>query len=679
MSEPTATLWPGYAGGMNAAADNPRAMREDELQLLVNGTVRGGFAAPRPAFVERQIAWLADDLQLPFERGVFQGAGAYASRHGPRLLLAFDGWLMTWDPETGAMRRLLRERPFSRHGRQVWFAQRGRYAVAQDGISPPVIIDGDTATQGTDNRRGVPTGCLMAEGHGRLFVVSADRRRIYASNHSADPLSEPLDFTEDTAYYLNARCFEVPEHDGQITALTFSPALNGDADLGPLLVFCQHATRAYDVSLPRETWLTQDISTVPLPAIGACSHAAVAVRGNDVLFSDHEGRIQTVRMAVARNDDARVNRIDRAVWPLYATEDAGMRWARWSVRHDDRALTTIRPERVRRDGHRWSIRHRGIVALNESAALPLPFVWDGLWTGIYPVCLIELAGRAYAISLDADGIHRLYELNAEARGHDRAPGPKAVPMLAALRPTDGGLPFLAKPVDAVAFRLGSLAGAVTLRGWWQADRESPEAWFEAHESAAVSLAFAAEGIIEPRPSARPRINPAKPPRDTFHEVAPWLEITGAATLEEVALTTTAPKPSPGKANTVCSAPDSVPARNNCGPNPWAYHARNAPAAACPRSVPCAIAAWTPIIEPARTIRRPLPQPQAEQTWTVPHAGKTIRLRLSSNLTHLLVAIEGQPVRRVRLLSLDEVPNEPGYLIIEHNDVPVGKARLTDLA
>jgi hypothetical protein len=578
-----AHVWLSYAGGMNAAGDNPRAMRPDELRLLVNGTVRGGFASPRPPFYQQEVAWRQVGSQLAFERGVFQGAGFYNSPNGGRLMFAFDGHILSYDIATGSMLQPIKEQVFAARSPHVWFCQRGQHAVAQDGISPPVIITGDTATQGTHPQRGVPTGCMMAEGHGRLFVVSPCRRRIYAGNHSADPTAAPLDFTEDTAYYLNSRYFEMPQQDGRIVALTFAPALNGDADIGPLLVFCENTTRAYDVSRPRETWLTQDISTVPLPTIGACAHAAVVTRGNDVLFSDHEGRIQTVRMAVARNDDSRVNTIDRAVWPLYAEEDATRRDRRWAVEFDSRTLTTVQPERVWRSDGRQSIRHRGIMALQDSPAMPLFPVWDGLWTGIYPVCLIKGADRCFAVSLDRDGIHRLYELSTRA-GPDKAPTPKAVPMLAALRPTDLGVPFLPKPIDAVSFRLGAVSGEVRLRGWWANDRSAPKPWFTAAEAAAECLGFSGCSILTPQAQSRPRVNPPAPPVPHFYEAAPWLEITGTATLEEAAMQGKEPKPNPPKVNTHCDP--SATADFTCPPDPWSYHASAAPDATITSTPPC---------------------------------------------------------------------------------------------
>lgn len=564
-----AYVWPSYAGGMNAAADCPRNRREDELALLVNGTVRSGWAAHRPPFKRQQIGWLSQTAQRAFERGVFQGAGVYDSPRGPRLLFAFDGWLMAYDPAAATMRRL-GTRPFSRHSPHVWFAQRGIHAVAQDGVSAPVVITGDTAEQGTHPTRGVPTGCMMAEGHGRLVVVSPCRTRLYIGNHEADPNADALEFTEDTAYYKNTRFFAIPRSMGRIMAIAFAPALNGDADLGPLMVLCERAVRAFDISIPREQWAEVDISTTPLPTIGACSSHAVITRGNDVLFSDHEGRIQSVRMAVARNEDARVLPIDRAVWPLYAGEHKTHLDRRWALRFDDRCLVTVQPLRVARDNGRWSVCHQGLAVLQEEPAGPLFPVWDGLWTGILPVCLLRTTDRAFAVSLDSDGFHRLYEIGTGS-GHDEGAAPRRIPMLAALGGRDLGQPFQIKPFDGLAFRLGNVSGRASLRGWWQNDRATPKPWFRAEDAAADCLTTTTDGtLIDPLPQSRARITPPSPPEATFFEAAPWLEIAGLADLQEVALETGEPKPAPNKRNTTCDLPLSAIAAADCPPNPWEY-------------------------------------------------------------------------------------------------------------
>lgn len=582
--------WLSYAGGMNLAAINPQTMQADELCLLVNGTVRSGFAEHRPPFRQIEIAFGTATIQQAFEFGICQGMAFYDFQGTPLLVIVADGRLMTLDLTTHILESvLLPSRPFSMASPQVWFQQRGPHMVVQDGVSPPVILTGKSAVQGTAST-GVPTGCMMAEGWGRLAVASPGRDKIYFSNHEADPNADILDFKEATEYYKNTRYFAIPRAAGRIVAMEFSPSLNGTADLGPLLVFCERATLAYDVSIPRDEWSTTDIMTTPLPTIGACSSAGVVVRGNDVVFSDHEGRINSLRAAVSRNEDARVFVFDRSVWPLYEGEDSAFRDRRCAVQHDSRILTTVQPERVWRADGRLAVRHRGIIALQESPATPVFPVWDGLWTGIYPTHLVTARlgteTRCFALSLDSDGHNRLYELGGT--GHDYAPTPKRIPMLAALRPTDFESPFLPKPFTSAAFKLGAVSGRVSVRGWWQADRQTPAHWFNSEHAVAECIAFDRCGLLDPLPQGLPRINPPTVPKSeqSPYTAAPWIEVTGKARLEEFIIETGETKSAPNKLNTECETPATASAVYECPPNPFAYDARRAPEPATLTTVPC---------------------------------------------------------------------------------------------
>lgn len=571
---------------MNASSANPGNLGEDELQLLVNGTVRNGFISPRPPFSQSEIAWRDDGAQRIMERGVFQGAGVYERTTGADIMLAFDGWVFRYSLATREVRRITTTQPFSKHSPNVWFGQRGGICIAQDGVSPPLIIRGDTATQGTDPSRSVPTGCMMAEGWGRLAVASPGRDRIYIGNHESDPLSAPLDFTEDTQYYKNTRFFEVPRRLGRIMALVFAPALNGTADLGPLTAICERGVIAYDVSIPRDKWAEEDITTTPLPTIGGCSMFSHVVRGNDIVFSDQHGHIQTLRMAVSRNEDTRILAMDQKVWPLYRSENQSLRHHRWSVRHDERVLTTIQPERVIRDGGRVSVRHRGIIALQESPVVPRFPCWDGLWTGIFPVCLLQVGDRCFSVSLDSDGIHRLYEIDRGV-GYDATPNLKAVPVIAGMRATSIGLPFLAKPVKNVSFRLSEISGIVNLRGWWETDRGTPSEWFSGLKYTGDQLSFERGKIIDPSTTSE-RVNPPTPSATTAFDFAPWIGFSGLARLDEVILETKDSKPTPDTNNISCALPVQLPANSTCPIDIYEYDARLAPEITVIPSRPCNI-------------------------------------------------------------------------------------------
>lgn len=564
-------FYASYAGGVNAAVASPRLMAENQLRQLVNGTVRTGFAAPRPSFLWKPLKWLDLRAQILWTTGVCQGMAFCDSPDGEALVFAFDGKILFLDLASMEVRHLTvetrdeNEAQFNSRLPFIYFCQRGRYMVVQDGTSRPLILDGRRAFYQSLTSAKVPTGTMMADGWGRMALVSHDRRRIYFSNHELDPLG-PLAFTEGTSYFLNARYFEVPRHMGRIVALHFSPSLNGSKRFGPLVAMCERGTMAYDVSIPRSSWLTQDIASMVLPSLGACSHMAVTSRGANLLFSDHNGRIQSMAGAVAEQQDNTLEPIDSNIWPLCrGTTDLAYRSA---VTFDDRTLTTVHPQRVKRADGRLQIRHRALAVLQHDPAVPISPVWDGLWTGIHPVFMatgsVKGSPRCFALSLDDDGKHRLYEVGTKTDSGDLTEsGREAVSMMASLKATDLELPFATKSFQGAAARLSGVRGSVKVRAWWEQDRKPAKHWFTHTETGPSCMALGCS-MIDSTPSNRIRLSLPSPGVD-FYEAGMTFQITGQATLEEVALDSIDGKASSKTSDVVCAAKE-----DDCPPNPFLH-------------------------------------------------------------------------------------------------------------
>lgn len=588
MQEPIPDGFRTLAGGMHLAG-NPHVVGEDQAELLVNATVRRGWAEPRPSFSRVQVFWGHRHAQHAFERGTIQGAARYDSDLGPRIVYAADGRLISFDPETGLAQLLAPNgitRPFLQHAPFVYMQQRGRWLVAQDGLNPPVVVEGDSARLDRDPFGGIPVGTMMADGWHRLVVVAPDRERIYLSDHELDPSSTPLSFTDGARYYLNARYFKVPRDLGKIVSVAFAPSFNYQDDTGPLVVHCERGTRTYSIQYPREEWVQRDIATTMLPTIGACSHGAVVSRGNDMIFSDHAGRIQTFKAAVSRRESVRIGHIDQPVHGLYAREDASLRRWRVSERFDGRVLTTVWPERVRRTGGH-AVRHRGFVVMEEDYLSERPFVWAGLWTGILPVAVTVIGGkrlpmhspqeRCFAVSLDEDGVNRIYELGREP-GPDRMPEPRRVPMWVFSRWMDWKSAFDLKRFAAASVQLGPVKGRVTMQGWWQTSDSVPEKWFVHEDAGADCLRFECPGnrishLFNP---GRPRLNlPALPDPSAYYRARPIFRIEGETSLQETAIHSTV-EAGPRSNSTSCHPPQSVSTPRDCGIDFWSDRGEPAP-------------------------------------------------------------------------------------------------------
>lgn len=581
------------AGGMHLAGDNPHVTGADQAEVLVNATVRHGWAEPRPRFRRVEVLWTHRLAQQSFEGGVIQGSARYDSDRGPRIIYAADGRLISFNPETREAGLLAPEgvtRPFLANLPFIHLQQRGRWLVAQDGLNPPVIVDGDTARFDRDPYSGIPVGVMMADGWHRLIVVAPDRERIFLSDHELDPSTTPLSFTDGAEYYLNARYFRVPRELGKIVSVAFAPSFQVQDDLGPLVVFCERGTRAYSIQYPREEWIQRDISSTMLPTMGACAPGAVVARGNDLIFSDHNGRIQTFKAAISQRESVRIGPIDQPVHELYERENAALRRWRRAERFDDRVLTTVWPERVRRPGG-FSVRHRGFVVMEEDYLSERPFVWAGLWTGVHPVT-INVVGhqqspqhspeeRCFIASLDEDGIHRLYELDRKS-GPDLMPTPRRVPMWVVPRWMDWKSVFDLKRFHAASIQLGPIKGRVTVEGMWEVSDRKKQAWFT-HEDAGAACARVCPGIERLFTPGRPRLNlPAPPVKDGFFRARPLFRILGETSLREVAIH--AQMSDATRANDTCCVPPlEVVTSRDGSPSYWRHEsdaAANPPVRIC---------------------------------------------------------------------------------------------------
>ena len=584
--------WASLAGGMYLPGGNHNVVGPDQAEILVNATVRRGWAEPRPAFRRTPTIWMSQEAQQSFERGIIQGSSYYDSPNGARWVYIADGHILSFDPVTNFMRVISPNgvRPFHRQAPFAWLQQRAHWMVAQDGMGPPVIIDGDNAVINEDPYNGVPTGMMMADGWHRLAVVDPTRTRIYISDHEYDPISGPLKFTDDATYFKNAKYFEIPRALGKIVAIKFAPSFNNEGDWGPLLVFCERGTRAYQLQLPREFWLNQDIAATVLPTIGACAHDSVETRGNDVIFSDHTGRIQTFKAALTRENDVRMDVADEPVWQLYKNEHASRRRWRKMARFDNRTLTTVWPEVVNLGNGKVIVKHLGIVALEEQHLSNQPFVWSGLWTGIYPVAL-DAGGvkqsdqggrdeRCFAVSHDCDHVNRLYELTKK-NGPDLMPEKRRVPMWVIPRWLNWDTIFETKKISEVFAQLGSVRGRVTISGWWQTSGDLPREWFRREHAGGDRMLFGQgtdkRGIITPALKGIPILKfPAPNSKRSFYRARPWLRIFGEASLEETVFTASIANATPG-ADGSCKEPEkAVVESQKEEPNFWELYCGDDP-------------------------------------------------------------------------------------------------------
>lgn len=599
---PVAFEYGSYASGINAAALPLRNIRPDELPLMVNATVRNGFAETRPGWEWQPLSFFdAQQDQLSFEQGKFQGCGQFLSNGGPRAVFVVDGKVFSYDPLTGYIQNYTLDSgksPFSKLSPHAWVQQRGQWVIVQDGQSAPFRSNGATSEQtltvpnpagGVDPS--VPTGTVMAEGWHRLFVADPSRSRIYASDHDMDPVSTPISFTEATDYYLAARYFEVPPALGRIMGMAFPPYQDTSTGIGPLMVFCEKGVQAFNVAVPRTQWTTQDITQTILPSVGASSFQAYSDKGADLVFRDHEGRIRTIRNAQQFQATGANFTNDFAVWNLYKNEDASLRSFSYAVTFDRRTLTLTHPQRSFLFDKRYSVIHKSIAVMENDNLSDKPDVWS-FWTGlnICGMLTIPVGGEDVLLAFcrDPDGVNRIYKLTKEGL-YDKPPGKvKKIQMTLTTAALDFGAAMQPKKLQGSAMRLSALRGEVKVCGRWQPDNLQPQPWFTHYEVHANCLQFSTDpcGVMQMASGMNPRlVLPAVPQKPIFYEASMTFDIFGPARVQELRLVAEEQKVG-DVTNVTCQSEATQAAQVLCEVNPLCYDAFTADDANNPTVTPC---------------------------------------------------------------------------------------------
>lgn len=569
-----------HTRGMNAAALPAVFESPSHLSLLVNGTVRTGFAKTRPGWEWRPLNFTSSSAQLVFETGKYQGSEPFLSSHGPAMVYVVDGHVFLLDIGKWLVEKLTEKPAFSKYSSNVWIKQRAKWFIVQDGVSPPFVSTGTDHFQEVRSG-GVPLGTIMVEGWHRLAVVSPNRRRIYFSDHEMDPNSTPISFTESTQYYASARYFEAPQSLGRIVGMAFTPFQDTSTGIGPLLVFCERGMRAYDISIPRTQWATSDISQTILPRIGASSFFSFTDKGSELMFRDHAGRIRTVRNAQQVEATDSGFTADFNIHPVLGDEIAGLRRTAQAVTFDNRCLFLTHPESTVLGDGRRGIVFKGIAAHENEAMTDAPFTW-AFWTGMgiagIDVCPVDNDEMCLAICADPDGRNRVYELTKtglfDTMPSSNGATSKPVLMTIATPRFNFGGAIQTKRYSAGGMRITGMSGVVKVRGLWERDSNPPVEWFSHVECHDACIGFD-EGcgvVFKAKGSNSRLVFPTVPDKEaTFNKARAIFEISGSAQVEELAIVASVSPPSP-VSNTHCTADPPCKSALACDVDLFQYNA-----------------------------------------------------------------------------------------------------------
>jgi hypothetical protein len=401
--------------GMNSGAD-AQALAPGFAYRLQNVATRGNIVRTRPGF----------NTVFNAPSGQPQGITVFTPSGGlPHLVFACDGYVFASPfpfqdyfqlpnirfSETSAIvtfQECEQTTDYDAEGVFYFLSQPRRLLIMQDGNTRAAVWDGSvdrhldpSPSSGEATEIGkdeTPVGLWMA------WV--ADRLLVFRDNLGfASDIGNPLKFTE-SQYLAEARAFTFPD---KVTG-----AVQPYAGL-PLLVFTNNSTTQLRVDIrDRTTWVdTVDFQKTDYN-IGCVAGRSI-IRSFGQVWWYSEFGVTNLNAALQLNNDSRFRYYDNEMAYSKAKLSPTREWIA-AAPFENYLLFSV-PSSDLQNRHTW--------VLDQMQSPEGNMAWSGFWTGIRPVCwaVSTILGeqRIFALSLDGDGVNRVWEAFQEDRSDNGCP------------------------------------------------------------------------------------------------------------------------------------------------------------------------------------------------------------------------------------------------------------------
>lgn len=546
-SIPNDLVWDGFSSvdsGMNDGAARQR-LGAFEASLLINATVRGGFAKQRPG-----LSRVMTVLTTP--PGQFQHFGAFTTDAGRQFLVVVcAGRFYRIDPlDRSVLEITIPGDPSPSTLRRGWSAQAETFWLYRDGQSPTFIWNGGSARRATQAE--VPPGTVIAYVQGRLWYALPDGLSFMAGDLVGNPDSGTvaydyhdsiLRFTENT--YLNeGGTFRVPAGCGEITAMAATAMLDTSQGQGPLQVLCQQNGFSVNTPVDRDVWknVTYPIQTESLIGAGCSAQQSTINVNSDLWFRAPDG-LRSFMIARRQFRDFGNTPQSFEMSGFFDLDQSDLLAFASSMVFDNRYFVTLSPGYSQTAG----VFHRGLAVVNLSPintmAANSPPVYDGLWTGLNILAVRATTDAAYLLVLEDSGSIALWQLTRDALFDDLDGRIQwtVIPRALFTERDEAGRPLRRlKKLHTADLEYDALAGQVGFAASWQPDGyPCPTSWHQWDEC--VPSCFATLDCTRPlifNTGYNPRCRLPSPPDvcapgsrrplRNFYDLTPTLQITGPA-------------------------------------------------------------------------------------------------------------------------------------------------------
>lgn len=401
--------------GMDSGVD-PEFLGDRFAYLGVNTVSRGGRLRTRPGF----------ETVFNAPHGQPQGITLFTQNNGvPNLVFACDGYVYHspypfveyfqlpnikfsgWSRNV-VFQPCLQTTDYDEDGR-LFFLNRPRHLlIMQDGRTPAAYWDGSVSrhlnpeksfqeftVQGKDE---TPLGLWMAWVADRLVVFRGNRG--FASD-----IGNPLKFTE-TQYLAESRSFTFPD---DVTGAV-QPYVGS-----PLVVFTVNTRTELRVDIrDRTKWIdTQDFQVTDYNLGCVSGRSIVQSFGETWWFSEYG--LTNLNYALRVNNDSRFRYLDNQM-AISKSRISPVMDGICGASFENYLLMSV-PAQDIQNRHTW--------VLDQGNTPSGDIAWDGYWTGIRPVewASGQVSGesRIFALSMDMDGVNRVWEAFSPSRSDNGCP------------------------------------------------------------------------------------------------------------------------------------------------------------------------------------------------------------------------------------------------------------------